>query len=287
MRNSVELTKANPPKYWYTSLIIGVILFYVVQTIAGIPLFLAMKYLMPGEPGATYATLFSFAITTIVTIFFVKYMYKRPAESLGFHREGLIKNYVGGLLIGAGLLTFTLIASKVMGIITIEFNSAVNWTVVFIMFIGFVIQGMTEEVICRGYVQNTLRIRWGLVVTMIIQSAFFAGLHSLNNGMKLMPVINLFLFAAFIGILFYYNDNLWMASGIHTIWNFMQGPIMGIEVSGQVFPSTVFKSTFTGSDFLSGGSFGMEGSIFTTIAMVVGIIIVYLIYNKKNEVENA
>ncbi len=47
----------------------------------------------------------------------------------------------------------------------------------------------------------------------------------MNDGMKIMPVINLFLYDAFIGILLYYTDNLYMAGGVHSIWNFLLAPI--------------------------------------------------------------
>ncbi len=287
MRNSFELTKENPPKYWFMPIIWGVILFYGIQTIGGIPLFLGFKYWMPGALGEIYVALFSFAFSILATILLTKYLNKRPVESLGFHKEGFVKNYIVGLLIGGLLIAFTIVASFLFGTITIEFNSMVNWGAIFVLLLGFMIQGMAEEVVCRGYVQNALRLRWGLVVTMIIQAAFFSALHSMNDGMTVMPVINLFLYGAFVGILFYYTDNLWMAGGIHSVWNFLLGPILGIEVSGHVIPGTVFMSSFTGSELLTGGSFGMEGSIFTTIGMCVGIIIVYLMYNKKKKAEYA
>ncbi len=145
---------------------------------------------------------------------------------------------------------------------------------------------MAEEVVCCGYMQNGLLVRWGLVISIIVQSLFFAFLHSMNPGIKFMPVMNLFLYAVFIGLLFYYTDNLWIAGGVHSIWNFILGPVMGIEVSGIVMPSTIFKSSFTGAEILTGGSFGMEGSIFTTIVMSLGsLIVVYLLYTKKKEGE--
>ncbi len=58
---------------------------------------------------------------------------------------------------------------------------------------------------------------------------------------------------------------------------------MGIEVSGQVIQGSVFHAAVRGSDFITGGKFGMEGSVLTTVAMVIGRAAVYLMYKNKSE----
>ncbi|MBP3310517.1 MAG: hypothetical protein J6L05_06895, partial [Ruminococcus sp.] len=69
---------------------------------------------------------------------------------------------------------------------------------------------------------------------------------------------------------------------IHSVWNFTQGNIYGISVSGSGDAESVFRvASKSSADILTGGEFGIEGSIFTTLVLAVGIVIV-LVKIKKN-----
>ncbi len=282
--NSFELTKAKPPKRWSTPLIWAGILLAVGQIIAGFLAFILLGEAASGEWGMV-VILCSFSLPLIGAMMLNKFLNKRSVEALGFHKKKWFSNYLLGVVLGFVLILFTCGGSMILGTLEIQRNSEINWSIVIALMVGFMIQGMTEEVICRGYVQNGLRIKWGLVGTMIIQGAFFTLLHAMNPGITLLPVINLFLYGVFIGMLFYYTDNLWLVGGLHSAWNFLLGPVIGIEVSGLAIKGTVFKSSLSGPSWLTGGSFGIEGSVLTTIATMVGTIIVYYLIKKKQKVE--
>ena len=68
---------------------------------------------------------------------------------------------------------------------------------------------------------------------------------------------------------------------MHFAWNFLLGPVIGIEVSGMVLPTTLFTATVVGNDLLTGGAFGIEGSILTTIIGVIGCVILHVLIQRK------
>ncbi len=283
--NSFELTKAKPPKHWITPILWGLFIFIVIKIIFSIPIY-AMMYIIAGEFTFSMSTqliveLFTFAIPLIGIIILNRFLNKRSIEALGFHKKDFIKKYGIGILIGLALIFFTCGLSALFGTFTFSFNKYIDWKFIALLMLGFMVQSMTEEVIDRGYIQNGIRIRWGLVATMFIQAFIFMALHSLNPGMTVMPILNLFLFGIFLGLLFYYTDNMWLVGGLHFSWNFLLGPVMGIEVSGLAINGSVLIAKADGPEILTGGSFGMEGSILATVALILGIIIVARIYRNQ------
>ena len=72
------------------------------------------------------------------------------------------------------------------------------------------------------------------------------------------------------------TDNMWGLAGIHGAWNFVQGNIYGIQVSGQGAEASVFAyNTKSSVDWLSGGAFGAEGSSFTSLVLILSIAYLY------------
>ena len=80
------------------------------------------------------------------------------------------------------------------------------------------------------------------------------------------------------------TDTVWGVAGIHGAWNFAQGNLFGILVSGQSSGTSIMKFTPQGNQgWLSGGSFGIEGSIMTSLVLL--LLIIYLAYQLKKENE--
>ena len=78
-----------------------------------------------------------------------------------------------------------------------------------------------------------------------------------------------------------YTGSLWMPVGLHLAWNFMQGCLFGFDVSGIPMSSLITTET-KGAVVISGGSFGAEGSLITSVILVLGIIMIYNYYQTRN-----
>ncbi len=68
---------------------------------------------------------------------------------------------------------------------------------------------------------------------------------------------------------------------MHSIWNFAEGNIYGISISGhKAFSETIFNSKVTGSTFVTGGAFGLEGGIICSIGLIIAGVVLWVMYRK-------
>jgi len=201
---------------------------------------------------------------------------------MGVRKRKLIPHYLTGLLVGIIMMSAIAMLSVVTGVNSISLCSNINVGIILLYLTGFFVQGMSEEFIFRGYLMTTIGGYHSPVLAVGISSSAFALAHIFNPGFGILSCINLALFGVFAGLYMICFNDIWGVCGIHSIWNFMQGNFYGISVSGTSNTESVFRTTAeTSYSFLSGGEFGIEGSIFTTIILSAGIAIVFLKLRKN------
>jgi len=81
------------------------------------------------------------------------------------------------------------------------------------------------------------------------------------------------------GIAYLKTRDLWFVWGLHLMWNWMQGAFFGIEVSGitDLVSVPLLKEIDSGPTWLTGSTYGVEGGIVTTIAIVVSMVVIYFL----------
>lgn len=205
---------------------------------------------------------FGFILNTVFR--WTRKVEKRPIRTLGFYRENFLSNLLNRLE-------------------SIHLNP---YSLAFVVFtIPFwILQGTAEEVVARAWLLPQLASRTNLKLAILISSLFFTLLHMGNSGLTPLSLVNLFLFGVAMALYLLKTDTVWGVAGIHGAWNFAQGNLFGILVSGQ--PSGTSLMTFLpqgNQDWLSGGSFGIEGSIMTSLVLL--LLIVYLANKLKKENE--
>lgn len=242
---------------------------------------------MTSEP-MMIAQLFLTVVMTLLTCLFCKVIQKRKMRTLGFKKNNMWKEYGIGLLVGFGMMAAVVLVAVLTGSMSLQFNkealTGAGLGTLALIFLGFLFQGMSEEVLCRGYFLVSLARKKGYVwMGVIVSSVAFGALHLGNAGIAPLAFVNLILFGIFAGVYFIQRGNIWGIAAVHSIWNFAQGNIFGVLVSGNDFGTTIFTSTIDeGMTILNGGDFGLEGGILTTIVMVAGIII--LLQTKQRDV---
>ena len=183
-------------------------------------------------------------------------------------------------------MSVIVILSTLFGGLSISLNGTIDYKTLLIYLGGFLLQGASEEVIFRGYLMNTIACKDRILLAVVINSVLFAFAHSLNSGLTVLAVVNLFLYGAFASVYALKKDSLWGVCGIHSLWNFAQGNIWGVQVSGIDTSTSICTATQTSNiNILNGGAFGLEGSVFTTIVLIVAIIIVFLFENFKKSTQ--
>ncbi|HET2772792.1 CPBP family intramembrane metalloprotease [Streptococcus pneumoniae] len=227
---------------------------------------------------------FGFILNTVFR--WTRKVEKRPIRTLGFYRENFLSNLLKGFSLGLALFLLTLLGLVVLGQYRLEFIHLDTYSLAFTLFtIPFwILQGTAEELVTRAWLIPQLAKRTNLKVAIIISSSLFTLLHLGNPGITFLSAIDLFLFGVAMSLYLLKTDTIWGIGGIHGAWNFAQGNLFGVLVSGQSSGTSIMKFTPQGNqDWLSGGSFGIEGSIVSSI--ILFLLILYLAYQLKKENE--
>ena len=125
----------------------------------------------------------------------------------------------------------------------------------------------SEEIMFRGYgFQMLLRV-WGPFTTVFTVGAVFAVLHANNPHATSLALVNTAGFGALFGWAFLRSGDLWMPIGLHFGWNFTL-PLFGVNISGFTIRLMGYQMVWSAGPLWSGGEYGPEGSILTTIVLV-------------------
>ncbi len=224
-------------------------------------------------------------VTTIIAVFiYCTKLEKRRLFTLGFIKKGAITEYLMGLAIGLCMFSFAYLSVILSGELEFGgFNSEASVATIILFFLGFIVQGASEEILLRSYFFISSAASSNVPIAVFVSSALFAALHISNPGISFLAIINLFLFGVFAALYFLRRGSVWGICAIHSIWNFAQGNIYGCRVSGMNMGDSIFKSVEKGGELFSGGAFGPEGGIGVTIVLTIGIIILTLMKNKNIE----
>lgn len=238
------------------------------------------------SPKIMIATLISTVFGTIFSIIYCRFIEMRKVSSMGVRKRRLIPHYLMGLAVGILMMTSITMLTILSGANSIKLCSGINTGLILLYLLGFFFQGMSEEFIFRGCLMTSIGGKHSPYPAIGINALAFALAHIANPGISVLAMINLTLFGVFASVYMICFDDIWGVCAIHSIWNFSQGNIFGISVSGSASTESVFRtSAESSSAILTGGKFGIEGSIFTTLVLCIGIAAVLFIINKRQPTE--
>ncbi|MCI7243192.1 MAG: CPBP family intramembrane metalloprotease [Lachnobacterium sp.] len=232
--------------------------------------------------GYMIGMLLSDIVMMLIVFLFCRFIQKRKLRTLGFIKKGMLKEYALGMLLGFAFFSVCVLLGVLFGGLKIEGISPEFSIGIFVAYLlGYMVQGMTEEVLCRGYFLGSYARRYPVYAAVLANSLLFASLHLLNSGISVLAFINITLFGIFASIYFIRRGSIWGIGAFHSIWNLVQGNFYGIKVSGTPVGNTLFTTqAIAGKSLWNGGDFGMEGSLICTIALTCGIIFLYTRKNK-------
>lgn len=228
--------------------------------------------------GYVILMLFANCMLIAVVFLFCRFLQKRKLRTLGFKKKNVVSEYLWGVLIGFAMFTLAVILCVATGALRFSGFSQTFQPLLFLLFVGgYMIQGMAEEVLCRGYLMVSIARRHCLPVAILSNSLLFAALHLANDGITVLAFVNLVLFGVFASLLFIRRGSIWMVGAVHSVWNLVQGNVYGIRVSGMVNTCSVLESlTKDELAVINGGSFGLEGGLAVTLVLGAGIILLAL-----------
>jgi len=136
----------------------------------------------------------------------------------------------------------------------------------------------------RGIIFRIIEESLGTWIALVLSAILFGAMHLGNPNATVSSALAIALEAGLLlAACYVLTRRLWLAIGLHLAWNFTQGGIFGVAVSGTT-PMGILQSTLTGPDFLSGGAFGAEASIFAVVVCTSGFIFVIVKAYRKGHI---
>jgi hypothetical protein len=178
-----------------------------------------------------------------------------------------------GLLTGAVIISFVFTSNLALGSIKIESLRYITLpfllSTILKILPSLIALVFIEELIFRGYLLHTLFEDTSLFLAILISSLLFGASHIINAGFNSLGTLNIFLFGVFASLMTLLSNSLWFAIGFHLTWNLFQGTVFGFPMYGRVPPETLLNISFFDSKLITGGSFGLEASILTTLILLI------------------
>jgi membrane protease YdiL (CAAX protease family) len=197
-----------------------------------------------------------------------------------------------GLSLGAMLMTLIFVVEWLVGWLVITGLMQVGLpgvsfaTAILGALLLFVVVGITEELLARGYHLRNMAEGFNLsppgstgalALAWLLSSSFFGLLHIFNPNATWQSTLALMAAGLFLGLGYVLTGSLAIPIGLHITWNFFQGNLFGLPVSGNTFDSaTVFAIQQRGPPLWTGGAFGPEAGLLGMFALVLGALLTML-----------
>ncbi len=222
-----------------------------------------------------------------VAWFMAHFIDRRSFVSLGFSPMRWIRDLLTGLGIGAAWLAFSLIVLGVTGSLQVQPSAMMSVPVLAWSAAALLLNTVTQEVLTRSYIFQTIRSHTNVTTAVIASATLFMAYHAGAYHGAWLPAFNVFAAGILFGLAYLLTDNLWLPIGIHFIWNFLVGPVLGLSVSGNTqLKESWHLVTLQGPVWLTGGAFGLEGGLAVTFTTFLGIIVLLILSRRKTAAQH-
>ena len=260
---------------WAIAAVLGLI---IIAQIVGASL--VPEDAVPDDARTILIVTFVYGLIAIVGgIVLFKLIYNRRLREVGLIRDGIGRDLLHGFVIG------TVSMSLIFAVLLLSNQAETSFTaeklfslVTLANFISVGLTAFSEELLARGFIMTALkttRRKWAI---FCVSSLIFSLVHLLNPGATALSLINTFLAGLLFAAMFVQSGKLWLSSGFHFAWNFFEGDIFGMNVSGREQWSA-FSTNMGTNELLTGGNAGPEGGLIVTGVLILGFL--YVLYFVK------
>ena len=257
-------------------LIIGFVLMMAVGALGSLAVnkLLGLFDVVRNTPGRLIGAVILAAIFIATYKGYKRWIERAPDRELAFTGAG--RELVQGLLGGAAL--FSVMTGIVAALGGFEILGLRGAGAIWSMLSLGVFSGVFEEILFRGIVLRQLEAWLGSWIALALSSALFGALHIMNPGASWFSSLAIAVEAGILlGAAYLLTRRLWLAIGIHAAWNFTQGWVFSVPVSGGDAPLGLLITRRLGPDWLTGGDFGLEASVVAmVVATLAGVVLLLL-----------
>jgi uncharacterized protein len=211
---------------------------------------------------------------------YVRWVETRPLVELD--RTGALRELVLGAILGSALFAASILSLAVAG--SFQLQSFGSWTALAGPAAGALMAGVLEEIVFRGIVFRLVEQSLGTWLALAVSALLFGAAHVLSPNWTVLDLAAIVLEA---GVLlagaFVLTRRLWLPIGLHVAWNFTEGGIFGLAVSGRQTHG-LLRGELTGPTWLTGGSYGVEGSAFAVLWCLVAASALFALAARKGNI---
>ena len=239
---------------------------------------------MPSDNIMMLLQYYGFALFFIGAALYCKFVEKRTLKSMGFNKR--IWDYISGAVIAVIMLAVIMGATCMTDAISYQgIGQNVDYRFLIALFGGLIVQSSAEEVLCRGFLMPSLLKKVSVPAAIFFSSTAFVYPHiftlvEADFPYAVIGIINTYLVSFILSLLILRRSNIWIACGLHSVWNFLLYGVFGLTLSGSAANvSGLLCFQVNGSSILNGGIYGVEASIITTLVLAIALVLI-IKYNK-------
>lgn len=291
-------TEITAPEYVIKKVLAFILIFYVAGVLgeaAVIALYTGIGYdplhgVMPEGQIAALIPYYGYILFSIVAILYCILIEKRSIQDIGITKKPT--DYLIGIVIAVAMLILVVLISILTGSATfIGINRDVNIKGMLLWALAFIIQGSEEEILCRGFLMNTLKKKISVPLSVLISSTAFVVPHLimtpiLDSGRvyATIGIINLYLISILFSIITLWRKNIWISCGLHAAWNYILNIILGLTVSGnEAKMDGLLQIGINKLTIINGSEYGLEAGIATTAITIITICVIMYIWKGRKD----
>jgi uncharacterized protein len=261
--------------------------FFLITSALRVP-YVLLYGVIPNLPYAEFIENFIFRFALLATALIAGYLCLKFLEGLPWRALGLtlhehwFRDLLVGSVIGIASLAVGVGVALIGGGLKFHLNSTGSAAGVARALLSsgalFVIAALAEEAMARGYPLQTFTRAHLTRLGVLLTSLFFAMLHLFNPNVFPVALVNTTLAGVWLAVAYLRTRSLWFPLGVHWAWNWALGSLFGLPVSGlHLVSHPLLQATDAGPTWLTGGSYGLEGGVAGTIALLLSTLFIWRI----------
>lgn len=224
----------------------------------------------------------------LATAVMLRLVEHRRLSSIGFSSSRLSSQLLSGLMLGGVWLALAVTPLLLAGWASFQPPRELSWRVFLGTTVALVCNTITQELLVRGYIFQTLREHAGTFAAVLTSSLLFVALHAGAFHGQWVAGLNVFFAGVLFALAYLMNSSLWLPIGVHFAWNFLLGPVLGGTVSGtERIAGTSRLLRVHGPVLWTGGRFGLEGGVAVTLSTALVVFAMWWWWRSKTRAHGA
>ncbi|UCC48181.1 MAG: CPBP family intramembrane metalloprotease [Gemmatimonadota bacterium] len=260
------------------------VLIFLVLAFASFWLLLTVTSpLVPSEQGYFWGLAFPSALLVVAILLpsfvMMRWIERRPFAAMGLPLgKEAPRGFLRGAVIGGGFIALIVVLETVVGWLrpAPDAGTLLGWLEEIVgLALLVAVAAAAEELLFRGYAFQVLVEGAGVTLALILSAGTFTFVHLRNPEVTSLGLLNIGFAGVLMALAYLRTRSLWVALGLHWAWNYVMAAVFDLPVSGIHFDVSGYDTLLSGPELVTGGAFGPEGGLLTTVLSLPLIVWVF------------